>query len=129
MTLIGGTAGCVLASKLSRALKNCRVVLLEAGGPNTNIDYQSYGERHWTYATAPGYNWGYKTVPQAQLNREIDQSRGRGLGGSSAINFCVYTRGPRADYDHWAEQVGDDTWCWEKVQERFKEVAVYSCSR
>lgn len=102
------------------------MLLLEAGGTNIDPDHQTYGERHWTLATAPGYNWGYKTVPQVQLDREIDQSRGKGLGGSSAINFCVYTRGPRADYDHWAEQVGDDTWCWESVQERFKEVNAYS---
>ncbi|KAL9132931.1 MAG: hypothetical protein Q9175_005887 [Cornicularia normoerica] len=101
----GGTAGCALASKLSGARKNYQVLLLEAGGTNSNPDYQTYGERHWTLATAPGYNWGYKTVPQTQLDREIDQSRGKGLGGSSAINFCVYTRGPRADYDHWAEQI------------------------
>lgn len=118
----GGTAGCALASNLSRALKNHQVLLLEAGGTNTNPDHQTYGERHWTLANAPGYNWGYKTVRQTQLDREIDQSRGKGLGGSSAINFCVYTRGPKADYDHWAEQVGDDSWCWENVQQRFKKI-------
>ena len=121
--LAGGTAGCALASKLSRALRNHQVLLLEAGGTNTNPDHQTYGERHWTLANAPGYNWGYKTVRQTQLDREIDQSRGKGLGGSSAINFCVYTRGPKADYDHWAEHVGDDSWCWESVQQRFKKVA------
>lgn len=105
------------------------MLLLEAGGANTNPDYQTYGERGWTLASAPGYNWGYKTVTQAQLGREIDQSRGKGLGGSSAINFCVYTRGPRADYDHWAEQIGDDTWCWENVLQRYKKVTTYTCPR
>lgn len=71
----------------------------------------------------PGYNWGYKTLPQDNLKgREIDYSRGKGLGGSTAINFCVYTRGPRADYEHWAELVGDDTWRWENVQKRFNTV-------
>lgn len=71
----------------------------------------------------PGYNWGYKTVPQEQLkDRQIDYSRGKGLGGSTAINFCVYTRGPSADYEHWAQLVGDDTWRWEKVQKRFNKV-------
>ena len=105
------------------------MLLIEAGGVNQNPEFQTYGERHWTLATAPGYNWGYKTVPQVELGREIDQSRGKGLGGSSAINFCVYTRGPRVDYDRWAEEVGDDTWCWEKVQERFKKVDAWSCFR
>lgn len=71
----------------------------------------------------PGYNWGYKTIPQEQLNRrEIDYSRGKGLGGSTAINYCVYTRGPEADYEHWADVVGDDVWRWKNVLQRFKKV-------
>lgn len=71
----------------------------------------------------PGYNWGYKTTPQKELDgREVDYSRGRGLGGSTAINFCVYTRGPSSDYDHWAEEVDDDSWSWEHVLPRFKKV-------
>lgn len=71
----------------------------------------------------PGYNWGYKTIPQEQLNRrEIDYSRGKGLGGSTAINYCVYTRGPEADYEHWADVVGDDNWRWKNVLQRFKKV-------
>ena len=71
----------------------------------------------------PGYNWGFKTVPQSQLaGREIDCSRGKGLGGSTAINFCVYTKGASADYDQWAELVGDDTWRWEDSQRRFSKV-------
>ena len=77
----------------------------------------------------PGYNWGYKTVPQKELDgREIDYSRGKGLGGSTAINFCVYTRGPKADYDHWAKLVGDNAWDWENSKERFKKVRMFEYS-
>ena len=73
--------------------------------------------------TLPSSNWGYQTVPQPHLNgRNIDCSRGKGLGGSTAINFCVYTRGPSSDYDRWAELVGDDTWRWENARRRFNNV-------
>ena len=52
----------------------------------------------------------------------LDYSRGKGLGGSSAINFCVYTRGASADYDRWAELVDDDDWAWSNVERQFNEV-------
>ena len=75
--------------------------------------------------TAPGYDWGYKTVPQEHLQgREIAYSRGKGMGGSSAINFCVFTRGPKADYDQWAHDVDDDAWSWQYALERFKKVSL-----
>lgn len=66
-------------------------------------------------------NWGYKTTPQPECGgREIDYSRGLGLGGSSAINFGVYTVGARDDYDEWARQVGDESFAWGPMQARFK---------
>lgn len=66
-------------------------------------------------------NWGYKTVPQpACNNREIDYSRGLGLGGSSAINFGVYTVGAKDDYEEWARIVGDNEFAWNQIQKRFK---------
>lgn len=55
-------------------------------------------------------------------NREIDQSRSKGLGVSTAINFCAYTRGPKADYDRWAAEVGDDAFRWGIALKRFKKV-------
>lgn len=95
------------------------MLLLDAGEANADKDQQIFSERHFSRAL-PGLNWGYKTVPQDYLNgRQIEYDRGKGLGGSTAINFCVYTRGARADYEHWANLVDDDTWCWENVQKRF----------
>ncbi|KAL9027105.1 MAG: hypothetical protein Q9196_004327 [Gyalolechia fulgens] len=118
----GGPAGAALAKRLAEALPRHRLLLLEAGGPNDDKTYQTYGERHWTLIQ-PGYNWGYKTVSQPELNgRAIDYSRGKGLGGSTAINFCVYTRGSSADYDHWAHLVGDDSWSWGNCQTRFNQL-------
>lgn len=120
---VGGPAGCVLASRLSTSLTQCKILLIEAGGPNTDLKHQSFGTRYWTLATAPGYDWGYKTVPQEYLHgRELGYNRGKGMGGSTAINFCVFTRGPKADYDQWAHDVGDDAWSWEHALERFKKV-------
>ena len=99
------------------------MLLIDAGGKNADPSHQSYGERHWTFAVAPGYNWGYKTVAQENLGgREIDYSRGKGLGGSTSVNFCVFTRGPKANYEQWAGIAEDDTWKWDNVLQRFKEV-------
>ncbi|KAL9595708.1 MAG: hypothetical protein Q9219_006274 [cf. Caloplaca sp. 3 TL-2023] len=114
-----GPAGCSLAKRLAESLPKQSILLLDAGGFNQDKAHQTFGERHWTL-TVPGYNWGYKTVSQPELDgREIDYSRGKGFGGSTAINFCVYTRGPSADYDHWADLVGDDIWAWENSRKRF----------
>ena len=113
----------MLATRLALSLTHFRILLLEAGGENADPKHQSYGDRHWTFATAPGYDWGYKTIPQEYLQgREINYNRGKGLGGSTAINFCVFTRGPQADYDTWADEAGDDSWSWKYAVERFKEV-------
>lgn len=74
----------------------------------------------------PNLNWGYKTTPQEHCSgRQIDYSRGKGLGGSSAINFGVYTVGARDDYDQWAAEVGDDTFAWTNIQSRFKALETF----
>ena len=124
LTSPGGASGSILAYRLAKSLPKHSVLLLEAGGDNADEKYRTFRERYFALMT-PGYKWGYKTTPQSKLkDREIDYSRGKGLGGSAAINFCVYTRGSKADYDHWAELVGDEHWKWDLVLERFKEVKV-----
>ena len=71
----------------------------------------------------PGMNWGYKTTPQPQLNnQELDYSRGKGLGGSTAINFAAWTIGPKDDYNEWARIVGDDAFNWESARRRFNDI-------
>lgn len=66
---------------------------------------------------SPEGNWIYQSTPQRELNgRVISYPRGKGLGGSSANNFMAWVRGPRCDYDDWADAVGDDWWKWENVQ-------------
>jgi choline dehydrogenase-like flavoprotein len=113
-----GSGGCAVASRLSEDAGSS-VALLDAGGKNDN----------WV-VTTPGAiilmvsgklnNWAFDTVPQKGLNGRIGyQPRGKGLGGSSAINAMVYIRGHRADYDHWAS-LGNSDWSYSDVLPYFK---------
>lgn len=72
-------------------------------------------------------NWGSQTTPQEHCNgRQLDYSRGKGLGGGSSINFGVYTVGARDDYDLWAAEVDDETFSWDKMQTRFKKLETFA---
>lgn len=116
----GGPAGAAVARRLAETEKAPTVLLLEAGGTNTAHDLRYLSERFMTF-TNPNVNWGYQTTPQKQLlDREIDYSRGKGLGGSSVINFANWTVGPREDYDRWARMVGDETFNWNNMRRRLK---------
>lgn len=111
-----------MAAGLANSSKKPSVLLLEAGGVNEDRNLRVDGQR-WTTFMRKDMNWGYTTTPQEHCaNREVDYSRGRGIGGSSAINFGVFTIGARDDYDEWARIVGDDAFRWEHVQPRFKSL-------
>ncbi|MFH1602836.1 MAG: GMC family oxidoreductase N-terminal domain-containing protein, partial [Pseudomonadota bacterium] len=115
-----GTAGCLLANRLS-ADPNNKVLLLEAGGKD-----------NWIWIDIPvGYlkcignprtDWCYQTEPDPGLNgRSILYARGRVLGGSSSINAMLYLRGQSRDYEEWARQTGDPDWSWKNVLPLFKK--------
>ena len=121
-TCSGGPAGSALAYGLAKSTKQPKILVLEAGGPNDDRNLRVDGQRWLTFMNKD-MNWGYKTVPQEHCaNRELDYSRGKGVGGSSAINFGVFTVGARGDYDEWARIVDDDSFSWKHTQERIKKL-------
>ncbi|KAI2623188.1 GMC oxidoreductase [Hypoxylon sp. NC1633] len=120
-----GPAGCSVAAGLSKSPKKPKVLLIEAGGKNEDRNMRVDGQRWLTYRNKE-MNWGYKSVPQEHCGgREMDYSRGRGLGGSSAINFSVFNIGASGDYDEWARQVGDDAFAWPHMQRRYKNLETF----
>lgn len=107
-----GTAGCLLANRLSANPDN-KVLLIEAGGPDNY---------HWIHIPVgylycinnPRTDWLFRTEPDKGLNgRSLIYPRGKTLGGCSSINGMLYLRGQARDYDHWAELTGDDAWRWD----------------
>jgi choline dehydrogenase len=114
-----GSAGCVLANRLSASGKD-RVLLLEAGGSDRSPLIQvplGYG---LTFAD-PKYNWMYTTEPDPALNQRASfWPRGKVLGGSSSLNAMVYIRGQQTDYDDWAA-AGNVGWSWNDVLPYFKK--------
>ncbi|KAI0872552.1 hypothetical protein GGS24DRAFT_518476 [Hypoxylon argillaceum] len=118
----GGPAGCAVAAGLARSPKKPSVLLLEAGSDNADHGLRVHGQRFTTFMNQE-LNWGYKTSPQAECGgRVLDYSRGKGLGGSSAINFGVFSRGARDDYEEWARIVNDDTFGWDAMLQRFRDL-------
>ncbi len=114
----GGSAGCVLAARLSEDGRH-GVALLEAGGTGTGALIDTPAA---LVAMLPTHinNWAFQTVPQPGLNgRRGYQPRGKALGGSSAINAMVYMRGHPSDYDAWRD-AGNAGWGWADVLPYFK---------
>nr|WP_256752993.1 GMC family oxidoreductase N-terminal domain-containing protein [Mesorhizobium sp. Mes31] len=113
----GGSAGCVLAARLSENA-DARVLLLEAGGRDTNpYIHMPVG---FAKMTSGPLTWGLKTAPQKHANqREIPYAQARVIGGGSSINAEVYTRGHPADYDRWARDEGAEAWSFADVQPYF----------
>jgi choline dehydrogenase len=115
-----GTAGCVLANRLSANGRH-RVLLLEAGGSDRSPWIRipiGYGR---TFAD-PRYNWMYEALPDPGLdNRRAFWPRGKVLGGSGSINALVYVRGQPTDFDDW-RAAGNPGWSWSDVLPYFKKL-------
>jgi len=113
----GGTAGCVLANRLSADPAN-RVLLIEAGRKDTNpLIHVPAG---FAKLTAGPYEWGFSSVPQRHCDdRTIPLAQGKVLGGGGSINAQVFTRGVADDYDVWAKELGCSGWSADEVQPYF----------
>ena len=108
-----GTAGCVLANRLSKD-PNCNVLLLEAGGKDNYFWINIPVGYLYTIAN-PRTDWCYNIEPDPGLNgRSIGYARGKVLGGCSSINAMIYMRGQRSDFDYW-ESLGNRGWSWNDV--------------
>ncbi len=114
-----GSAGCVLANRLSKDPRNS-VCLLEAGGKDNWIWFHI--PVGYLFAIGnPRADWMFKTEAEAGLNgRILNYPRGKVLGGSSAINAMIYMRGQREDYDNW-RQMGLEGWGWDDVKPIFRQ--------
>ena len=115
-----GSAGCVVANRLSEGGKR-RVLLLEAGGRDNWIWFHI--PVGYLFAIGnPRSDWMFETVAEPGLNgRKLNYPRGRVLGGSSAINAMISMRGQAADYDHW-QSLGLPGWGWDDVLPVFRRI-------
>lgn len=115
-----GTAGCVIAARLSEDADR-RVLLLEAGGDDTSVE-NVHVPPAWPALWGTEVDWAYETTPQPGTgNLPHNWPRGKVLGGSSSINAMVYLRGHRHDFEGWAAG-GATGWDYEGVLPYFKKM-------
>lgn len=113
----GGSAGCVMAARLSE-MPDARVLLLEAGPRDTNP--YIHIPAGFAKMTSGKLLWGYETAPLKHANnRTAVYPQARVLGGGSSINAEVFTRGCPEDYDNWAEAMGCKGWSWADLKPYF----------
>jgi len=118
-----GSAGCVLASRLSED-RRMRVLLLEAGGSDRRLDVRMplAVSRLWPN---PALTWGFLSQPEPELNgRRLPVARGRMIGGTSSLNGMMAIRGHRADYDGWRD-TGLTNWGWDDVLPWFRKLETH----
>ena len=119
-----GTAGCVMANRLSRQTGK-KVLLLEAGAKDDYI-WIHIPVGYLYCINNPRTDWMFRTEADPGLNgRSLIYPRGKVLGGCSSINGMIYMRGQARDYDHWVEVTGDDSWRWQNVLPLFKKSEDY----
>ncbi|PBK85327.1 hypothetical protein ARMGADRAFT_999700 [Armillaria gallica] len=119
----GGTAGNVLANRLTED-SNISVLVLEAGGSTADALLTQVPFFSPNISSGTAWDWNFTTTEQTGLlGRSISYPRGFGLGGSSTVNYMLYTRGSSQDYDRYAQISGDPGWGWEALQPYMREAS------
>ncbi len=119
----GGSAGCVLANRLSADPAN-RVLVLEAGRPDYRFDVFIHMPAAFSFPIGSRfYDWKYETEPEPHMGgRRVYHARGKVLGGSSSINGMIFQRGNPADFDRWAADPGMERWSYAHCLPYFKRM-------
>src|SRR6202165_4732287 len=112
----GGTAGCLIASRLSHALPQKSILVIEAGKSHSEYPHVTIPGHYLQFLTREDMSFSAVSVPQGHLDdRAITIPRAKVVGGGSCANFMTWARGPECDWDEWAERTGDDTYKWDNI--------------
>jgi choline dehydrogenase-like flavoprotein len=100
------------------------VAVLETGEHNNADSFRRTYDKFLLAFTQPTMDYGYMSTPQLSFGgREVPLLRGRGLGGTSQMNFQVWSLGAKDEFDHWAAEVGDDNWAFDSILQRVRKVS------